>query len=61
MYYPVCTIIGCIIGGMCFIPRGKFRTKQDIRRHSIGISSKDIILSDSMWQSMWPGVVFHGF
>ena len=34
----------CIIGGMCFIPRGKFLTKRDIRRHSIGIASKDIIL-----------------
>ena len=34
----------CIIGGMCFIPREKFLTKQDIRRQSLGILSKDIIL-----------------
>ena len=35
----------CIIGGMCFIPREKFLTKRDIRRQSLGILSKDIILS----------------
>ena len=29
---------------MCFIPGGKCCTKQDIRRQSIGTSSKDIIL-----------------
>ena len=34
----------CIIGGMCFIPREKFLTKRDIRRQSLGILSKDIIL-----------------
>ena len=32
------------LGGMCFIPWGKCHTKWDIRRQSIGTSSKDIIL-----------------
>ena len=51
----------CIIGGMCFIPRGKFLTKRDIRRHSIGIASKDIILlllNSKIW-SLAPKL-FHG-
>ena len=40
----------CIIGGMCFIPREKFFTKRDIRRQSLGILSKDIILIISIWE-----------